>query len=418
MRAFTILPFLAVLAALPAAAQSPYPACRQLEATADQINRYGTEAVQDLRGIYTIHGLAFGGAETPRKCTAALLDALALQQDLLAANDGDGPDEVCRDMDDWIDVWRSASNGDAGRLRIAEAILRSQGLSADGPREDTAACGRAFLAMQDAGLMDPGEPAGADDAFGREALSQRVASSWGPIHGGSAMTLWDHNGSDMAWETGPGAARHVWYWRPRQALAARGVRSGQLLFDGERQGDRMVGTARIFTGDCGVWTYPVEGPITERDERVTMRGLAPVVDASCRVTGTREDTLAFTFRAMQPGAAPAPAPMAACGVPALADPPAFGVWTARLGVRRVGAGDTLNVRSGPTTDCPVLWELPANAAGILVEIGGCSGGYIDPVAWRDASLAGRTETLRGRWCHVSWGGRDGWASGSYLQVLD
>ena len=425
MRAFFVLaalPFAAFLAEA-ARAQSPYPACRQLDLTAQQINGFGTEAVQQLRSIYTIHDLAFGGQETQEKCTAALLDALLLQQDLLAANDGDSLEMACEDMDGWIDSWRSASNGDIGRLRAAEAILAREGLSIDGPREDPAACERAFLTMQDAGILtyrgtdlDQPDPV-QTDAFGRETLFATVATEWGPRFGGTAMTLWDHNGSQMAWEVGPGAMRRVWYWRPRSAIEARGVMPGQLLFDGERQGDRMVGTARVFTGGCGVWTYPVEGPITNNDERVTMNGLAPVVDGSCRVTGTRQDTLVFTFQAMQPGAAPAPTPTAACGVPAPEDPPAFGIYTAQLAVRRVAANDTLNVRSGPTTQCGVLWELPSNAAGILVEVGGCTGAYIDPVRWDRLSLAQRTETLRGRWCHVSWGGRSGWASGSYLEVL-
>lgn len=66
--------------------------CAQLEAMSARINAMGsTDSVQELRGIYVVAGLAFGGAQTPDKCQQAL-DLIAASPPLqgLLASGGSG----------------------------------------------------------------------------------------------------------------------------------------------------------------------------------------------------------------------------------------------------------------------------------------------------------------------------------------
>lgn len=67
--------------------------CTQLEAVSARINALGdTDSIQELRGIYVVAGLAFGGAQTPDKCQQAL-DLIAASPSLqgLLASGGSGP---------------------------------------------------------------------------------------------------------------------------------------------------------------------------------------------------------------------------------------------------------------------------------------------------------------------------------------
>lgn len=66
--------------------------CTQLEAVSARINALGdTDSIQELRGIYVVAGLAFGGAQTPDKCQQAL-DLIAASPSLqgLLASGGSG----------------------------------------------------------------------------------------------------------------------------------------------------------------------------------------------------------------------------------------------------------------------------------------------------------------------------------------
>jgi hypothetical protein len=108
-------------------------------------------------------------------------------------------------------------------------------------------------------------------------------------------SFWDHNGSGMGLVV-EGSSRLLYYATPRAALAERGVAPGTLLFEGERNGSRYEGTARIFARPpCGEFTYPVEGPVSDDQRSVTMFGRAPRVNERCEITGFRDDTLVFTL---------------------------------------------------------------------------------------------------------------------------
>lgn len=120
---------------------------------------------------------------------------------------------------------------------------------------------------------------------------------WAPRFGGSKITLWDHNGSQMAWES-KGAQRWIWYFKPRAALLAAGIAPGTLLFDGEMSGGVLSGTARRFSQNCGTLEYAV----SDRPEgtRVVLEGAYQQRDENCQPTGQRQDKLVFDYKAVSP----------------------------------------------------------------------------------------------------------------------
>ena len=74
-----------------------------------------------------------------------------------------------------------------------------------------------------------------------------------------------------------------------------GVRRGDVLFEGTRDGAALKGLARIFTPACGVWKYEVSGLVAEGDGRIELIGFAPVLDGSCKQIGAKRDFLVFEY---------------------------------------------------------------------------------------------------------------------------
>jgi hypothetical protein len=107
-------------------------------------------------------------------------------------------------------------------------------------------------------------------------------------------TLWDHNGSQVALYVN-GTGRKFNYTTPVPDLLQYGVQSGTLLFDGRRNGSQYSGTAYVFSKQCGPLAYAVSGPVSQDDRTVTLYGKAPVVNASCRVVGYRDDVDVLVF---------------------------------------------------------------------------------------------------------------------------
>lgn len=115
------------------------------------------------------------------------------------------------------------------------------------------------------------------------------------VRGARISSHWDHNGSRMGLIANGNARRFI-YVVPRPGIARRGVQPGTLLFEGRRDGQHYIGTARIFARPpCGAFTYPVSGPIAPDDRGVTVHGRAPLVDENCQISGYRDDTLVFTL---------------------------------------------------------------------------------------------------------------------------
>ena len=108
-------------------------------------------------------------------------------------------------------------------------------------------------------------------------------------------TIWDHNGSEM-YLTGESSTRKIFYARPRKAIESAGVRPGTLLFAGERSGSVYRGIAHVFSNRCGKFYYEVSGRVEASDVKIVLTGKAPsTIDANCKPTNMRDDTLVFTY---------------------------------------------------------------------------------------------------------------------------
>ncbi len=112
--------------------------------------------------------------------------------------------------------------------------------------------------------------------------------------GGSSTALWAHNGSLMRLDAN-GKSRTFSYENPRPGMRKAGAKPGDVVFEGERDGQRYYGTAYIYSKSCGRQGYAVEGRVTAGDRGVILEGEAPVLDSGCNVKGTRRDVLRFDY---------------------------------------------------------------------------------------------------------------------------
>jgi hypothetical protein len=134
--------------------------------------------------------------------------------------------------------------------------------------------------------------------------SSKPAQSPGPgedltTHAAPKTTYWDHNGS-IVYLIADGASRQFYYHEPRPGMLQAGARPGALLFKGRSIEGSYVGTAYIFSRNCGPTAYRVSGPILDDYRTVVLQGQAPRMDAECRVQGYFTDTLRFTFLGPSP----------------------------------------------------------------------------------------------------------------------
>ena len=75
----------------------------------------------------------------------------------------------------------------------------------------------------------------------------------------------------------------MYYLQPRPGLARIGVQPGTLLFQGQRIGNILSGTAFVFSENCPPAPYKVEGVIYSETD-VKLDGAVPLVDpVSCQV---------------------------------------------------------------------------------------------------------------------------------------
>jgi hypothetical protein len=117
------------------------------------------------------------------------------------------------------------------------------------------------------------------------------------------FSMWNHNGSIMDLVTN-GKSRSYFYGTPRPEMLSAGAVSGSISFAGESTEEQYVGTAYIFSSNCGGVPFQVSGPALNR--KVVLQGQAPRVDAGCRVVGYFAITLEFTLLNPQGTATSAP----------------------------------------------------------------------------------------------------------------
>jgi len=122
----------------------------------------------------------------------------------------------------------------------------------------------------------------------REQINKDITSI------GSPSSVWNHNGSTMNLFA-DGANRTLRYRSPRPELRSACAQSGDIVFDGEKQGSKFIGEAALFSCTCGRVTFPVSGRTTRNGSRIIVRGKAPNRDASCNVVGQQTSTLVFDY---------------------------------------------------------------------------------------------------------------------------
>ncbi len=430
-------------------------ACKEMEELTDILNAgASTDVVQIIRGIYADAGLAFGGRQTPDRCTRVLEDLYGLVIDLEEGGADDAMaceavDSLLTDIFAELDQLGVFESGELDGI-LANAGLQVTDLNPNGVW-NAANCTRAIPGLETYLDRVRAAPSGTGSGFVSEPMAILPVYDFTPAVGGGDLTLWSHNGSEMGYETGRNEALTIWYWTPRAGLSDVGVRRGTILFEGWRSGTLVEGTARIFTRDCGTYPYPVEGTAFGGASTLTMTGLRPVIDGQCRVSGTRPDTLTFTFVGAGPGSAPAPRPQPQpqvqnpvqssgnvlipldpatasdlvrndgvvradpdddLGEPEFFDTPGFGVWAEYYEV--YGVRDTLNVRSGPGTRYGVTSELPPYARNILMIGSGCTPD-LDQALFSQIGNARQAQLIADRWCNIDWNGQRGWVYGRYIR---
>lgn len=117
-----------------------------------------------------------------------------------------------------------------------------------------------------------------------------AGGSGGNANGGP--TTWNHNGSVMRLEADGNVRRFV-YDQPRSGMVKAGARSGDIVFEGQRNGATYSGTAYIFSKSCGRVPYPVAGNVSADQRAVVLEGQAPRLGSGCQVKSYRRDRLSF-----------------------------------------------------------------------------------------------------------------------------
>jgi hypothetical protein len=104
--------------------------------------------------------------------------------------------------------------------------------------------------------------------------------------------VWKHNGSDMTLVV-RGTHYQFIYHTPKSDLLPLGVKQGTLMFDGTREGGKMVGKAYVFSRSCGQLEYEVTGRAYNR--QITLDGPTPQIkdSATCQVSYRKVRPLLF-----------------------------------------------------------------------------------------------------------------------------
>lgn len=112
-----------------------------------------------------------------------------------------------------------------------------------------------------------------------------------------ASGLFGHNNSTMRLVT-EGDTVRLLYETPRSGLGDLGIKPGTELFNGRKIGpSSYAGQATTFSPkQCGPTYFAVAGEASGNGRQVTLRGQAPVRNASCQVTGNRSENLVFVLQ--------------------------------------------------------------------------------------------------------------------------
>jgi hypothetical protein len=222
-----------------------------------------------------------------------------------------------------------------------------------------------------------------------------AVSDWAPRFGGTKISLWNHNGSQMAWES-RGQDRWIWYYRPRDGLRSAGVTEGTLLFEGKLKAGVLWGQGRRFSSTCPDNLYPLAGEV--KGTKVVLTGKYRRRNPDCTAGDARNDRLEFEFIATAPVQSGAP----------------DGTAPADL-MRITGVRTGLNFRAGPQGSAVKILELPADLSGIQLQ--SCVPG-ISALVWQTATPNQQSRMLSENWCSLVYRGRVGYVSGKFLTPVN
>jgi peptidoglycan/xylan/chitin deacetylase (PgdA/CDA1 family) len=153
------------------------------------------------------------------------------------------------------------------------------------------------------------------------SVVSRLVGTKSPIPGPQPMAVstepssvyWNHSGSIMRLVS-DGAKQKMFYETPRIGLVDAGIAPGTLLFEGQRNGPTLVGTAYQFYRACKSQGYRISGNTSKDLRQITLKGKVPLLDASCNITGSRDDILIFTATQSAPDEPPIDTPVAGAPV--------------------------------------------------------------------------------------------------------
>src|SRR5262245_9634825 len=119
-----------------------------------------------------------------------------------------------------------------------------------------------------------------------------IALLWSAVSGNTAQAqdLWDHNGSTVRLQKSANI-REFYYEIPRAGLS---VQRGTLLFRGTQIGNRYTGVAYVFSNQCGLIEYAVNG--TDSEHFVKLYGKRPRRGENCAVIDHSDDMLLFSIQ--------------------------------------------------------------------------------------------------------------------------
>jgi hypothetical protein len=120
----------------------------------------------------------------------------------------------------------------------------------------------------------------------RTELAAWAASSKAGLGAGN---LWSHDGSILRLEV-VGRARRFYYVDPHGGVTAK---SGDIAFEGVREGPTYSGRAFQFTENCPPLAYRVKGSISVDEATLKIAGRKPRRDTQCHTVSYSDDELVF-----------------------------------------------------------------------------------------------------------------------------
>lgn len=233
----------------------------------------------------------------------------------------------------------------------------------------------------------------ASEFVAAETQAHSLDDTWGPRYGGKNVSIWDHNGSMMAWERRD-ESLWIWYFDPRPDLREIGVRPGSLLLVNTPDGPAS-GLARRFSTHCEDVIYPVQ-KTSLMTHRWIYEGNYRQPSRDCSPGKRHNDSLVFDYVGQAPDR-----PITFPDGTAPSDP-----------MQITGVSTELNMRAGPSPKARKIAAAPAGKSDI--KLLACRP-MVVPGYWHNGTASERRRMLDARWCSFEFDGQVGFVSGKHLK---